>query len=727
MKTFKSVKNSFSPNNSKKSQNIKNSNINQVNNKIIPKSKTENLNNPLKKNPNKKISKQKNFNTQLFQLEKNIYIKFKQSYSHDNNFYNIKIINEIISNENSHVVAEFKDYLIVGDYTEFLQKFYSLKDSLDCLPNIYEYYESCSVIFPNYVILPESKYIYKNIQRKQRVIDQQQELEDEKEKKDKKYNQFNKKSNINDNEDLVFNDKAIDSILNQTDTSGVKLFFGLNNENDNSNTLTMDNVVRMIDNAEKEKIKVVNSLHKKNFNNNIFKNNIPVPKINSKIKGRNHKRYISEGLSNSKTSKISKNSIKISNKKNEVNNNKDISSIYMDQKYNNNTIYISSPTQMNKNNKPLLISNLLTNNNNNITIKALEEKHLIKNQKFYKFNITSPLSKSSLNKNNKSSTNNLNQNTILSPSSSNLVITGYTSKKKLPSTRISVTTNKINKTHQKIKSQNNLNASKKNILSSRGEIHCKTSKNDLFEIFNKKFKKIDNKSSMKNHKKISSSTSSVKRILISSMNKEINNSVKTKDKNINDKNNVLEKKLIKIQKNKSIDITNSKKNTTYISVTHRNYNPQISNNNNSNNTNNNTITKTNTNISRTDRINIDEQNENFDVISPKKSSDFEKILKTYECFPSNNINERNKSLNSSDNKKIKRRIISNNFSTSKRKNIKGIQIKGFNDIIHKSRNLNIKNEKSIDNNFLSKTNRYSTSTLSNKVLNEMYNKQKKKK
>ena len=191
----------------------------------------------------------------------------------------------------------------------------------------------------------------------------------------------------------------------------------------------------------------------------------------------------------------------------------------------------------------------------------------------------------------KSTTNNLNQNTILSPSSSNLVITGYTSKNKLPSTKISNTTNKINKTHQKIKSQTNLNASKKNLLSSRGEIHCKTSKNDLFEIFNKKFKKIDNKSSMKNHKKISSSTSSVKRILISSMNKEINNSVKTKDKNLNDKNNVLEKKLIKIQKNKSIDITNSKKNTTYISVTHRNYNPQISNNN-SNNTNNNTIIKT---------------------------------------------------------------------------------------------------------------------------------------
>ena len=86
------------------------------------------------------------------------------------------MINEIICNDNTHIVAEFKDYLIKGDYSEFIQKYYLIEESIDCLPKIFEYYDSCSVIFPNYVILPESKYIYKNIQRKQRVIDQQQEI-----------------------------------------------------------------------------------------------------------------------------------------------------------------------------------------------------------------------------------------------------------------------------------------------------------------------------------------------------------------------------------------------------------------------------------------------------------------------------------------------------------------------------------------------------------------------
>ena len=117
----------------------------------------------------------------LINLEKIIYKKFKKTYSNNKDFYNIKVINEIICNESSHIVAMFKDYLINGDYSEFLQRFYKKYECYNNLPKIFEYYDSCSVIFPNYVILPESKYIYKNIQRKQRVIDNQQELEEKQE------------------------------------------------------------------------------------------------------------------------------------------------------------------------------------------------------------------------------------------------------------------------------------------------------------------------------------------------------------------------------------------------------------------------------------------------------------------------------------------------------------------------------------------------------------------
>ena len=113
----------------------------------------------------------------LKSLEKLIHKNFINTYCNDKDFYNIKVINDIISNESTHVVAEFKDYLIKGDDSEFLQKYYEIEKSRKYLPKILDYYQSCSVIFPNYVVLPESKYIYKNIQKKQIVIDIQQEQE----------------------------------------------------------------------------------------------------------------------------------------------------------------------------------------------------------------------------------------------------------------------------------------------------------------------------------------------------------------------------------------------------------------------------------------------------------------------------------------------------------------------------------------------------------------------
>jgi hypothetical protein len=51
------------------------------------------------------------------------------------------------------------------------------------LKNLFEFYEEFSLIFPNYFILPESKYIYRNIKRKQIIINCQQEEEERKENK----------------------------------------------------------------------------------------------------------------------------------------------------------------------------------------------------------------------------------------------------------------------------------------------------------------------------------------------------------------------------------------------------------------------------------------------------------------------------------------------------------------------------------------------------------------
>ena len=55
-------------------------------------------------------------------LKKLIHQEFVDKYYHDKNFYNAKVIGDIINNESTHLVAEFKDYLIYGDDSEFLHK-----------------------------------------------------------------------------------------------------------------------------------------------------------------------------------------------------------------------------------------------------------------------------------------------------------------------------------------------------------------------------------------------------------------------------------------------------------------------------------------------------------------------------------------------------------------------------------------------------------------------------
>lgn len=41
---------------------------------------------------------------------------------------------------------------------------------------MYEFYEKFSKVFPNYVTLPENKYLFKNIEKKQRIIDEKNRI-----------------------------------------------------------------------------------------------------------------------------------------------------------------------------------------------------------------------------------------------------------------------------------------------------------------------------------------------------------------------------------------------------------------------------------------------------------------------------------------------------------------------------------------------------------------------
>ena len=290
----------------------------------------------------------------ILELEKKAYINFKNLYINDENFYNIKTINEIICNESSHIVALFKDYLIYGDYSEFLQGSYSLGESRDILPKIYEYYESCSVIFPNYIILPESKYIYKNIQRKQRIIDNQQEIEQEEElRKREEKNNAHKEEESN-----VFDTQAVDSILNQTDTSTIRMMMGMTKEviqkdsiDDDNKTTSYEKIIDLINQAEfwsqeHTDRKKVNCALRLKHNKIIQKNSISnKSKSKSKIsnssninnshavKGRNYNRISNANMSsinkmNSTTEKDAKAKVKTTIRNIQNNNDKETQTFY---------------------------------------------------------------------------------------------------------------------------------------------------------------------------------------------------------------------------------------------------------------------------------------------------------------------------------------------------------------------------------------------------------------
>jgi len=659
----------------------------------------------------------------LINLEKFIYKNFKKTYSNDKDFYNIKVINEIICNESSHIVAIFKDYLINGDYSEFLQRFYKSYESYNNLPKIFEYYDSCSVIFPNYVVLPESKYIYKNIQRKQRVIDNQQELEEKQEqlknqqikkhknKKKKSYLSLSSSLTSNDSSsiDKVFNTQDIDSILNQTNHSILNKFFGIKKDN-NKSLGEINNLIDAIDKAEYDCCSDRN-LNKKIISLNLRKNT----EISCSTKNSSGK--------NEKNHTININSL--IRKKNEKEN-KEKNIIYNNDNFYNSKLDSKNNLYLNNNNYSLNSNTINTTNHKNNDNNNKHNNNQIENKN--KKNIFLNLKQNGINLN---SNNNFNTNNIHKRNISSIIDIISIKKRKLNSNLIHQTTTTLNNISKKSSNiflnntHNRKNFSKTNLLNT---ILTSRSGKKIFIKSNNQSssKKIFNTMSnqnnlLNNHNHINSNSS--KNFLITSyhvknalsmpkLNAENNNNNNFNSYNDNFNSNI-NCNSGRIEKNNNIIINNKK-----FPLSHRdkdrNFGSEIKNNNinnNKNNTsnnyyknNNNKIihnNKNNNNVTHNNKNKIynnnNNDNKNFNSLSPKNkhSIEFDKILKTH--FKSNtNLNIPMNKKNNYNNNNIPNK--KNNF------NIKGITIKGFDEILYKSNN-SIYNSHNGSNNNIIKTSR----------------------
>ena len=154
----------------------------------------------------------------LVSYEKTVGKKFRKKYEYDNNIFCRQITTQIIYNQKSRIVSAFKDNLIINDPTEFLKRYYTKRESKVRLKKYFDYYEEFSKIYPNYTAIHEGKYFYFNIQRKQRLIDIQEELEYKSRinRKEQRMNKFK-----------FFNTDVYDSIVNDPDKEEIEFLFDI--------------------------------------------------------------------------------------------------------------------------------------------------------------------------------------------------------------------------------------------------------------------------------------------------------------------------------------------------------------------------------------------------------------------------------------------------------------------------------------------------------------------
>ena len=89
-----------------------------------------------------------------------------RQYNYSNKKYNITKSNEIIFAKNKRIVSIFKDNLLWNETSDFLKQFYNISESRNLIPNISEYYEYFTLLFPEYGPLEDILNIIKKFIKK---------------------------------------------------------------------------------------------------------------------------------------------------------------------------------------------------------------------------------------------------------------------------------------------------------------------------------------------------------------------------------------------------------------------------------------------------------------------------------------------------------------------------------------------------------------------------------
>ena len=251
-------------------------------------------------------------------FDKNILKWNLEKYNSTPLFYEKFQVLLLMENANVHLVSLFKDYLLYDDLTEFFKEYYRKKEIYPLLKKIYDYYEYSSYLFPNYTAIYEGKYIYRNIIRKQKLIDYLEDLEEKKnEKEEKRKKKFKNKSIDEQSSSFieVFSPKIYENIRKETenDSKIYELFCVGNGNKTNSECDSIASILKLTEEIkEKDKRKELEKSIKyktnKNSNNKniINNNNISIKKTHINNKNANIENY-SNNIINSNNNIIDNN------------------------------------------------------------------------------------------------------------------------------------------------------------------------------------------------------------------------------------------------------------------------------------------------------------------------------------------------------------------------------------------------------------------------------------
>ena len=284
------------------------------------------------------MSKKNNALKCFLNLEHRAKFKLIKRYDKPLSYHDVKMINDILYNEKTHYVEAFKEYLIYEDYNEFLKRFYKNSELKIKLPKILMFYEKYSKIYANYTVIPESKYMYKNIKRKQKMIDQMQNND---------INNSENEEEEEENEEIsntVFSSKVMNSIYRKTLSTLNKSDNGGNSEQ------SINNFINQINDYE-TKAKQINQ-NDKNKNTKKFQKNIILPVKMNKI-FMNNNGYIKQNQKNriqiNKNEKFMSNNRTNSNNNNSKNKNIEIQFTYSKQSIQNEVSNVNNKTINNNN------------------------------------------------------------------------------------------------------------------------------------------------------------------------------------------------------------------------------------------------------------------------------------------------------------------------------------------------------------------------------------------